>query len=86
MALDWSYLGLIATACSDGVIRIFDKNRNFRISRSQLNPLLKQWKFLISTKATHSGDVNVIRWSPKDQRLLVSGGDDGIIRIWKYEK
>jgi cytosolic iron-sulfur protein assembly protein CIAO1 len=33
----------------------------------------------------HPCDVNCVRWHPKDGSLLASAGDDGCIKIWKFE-
>ena len=32
----------------------------------------------------HDGDVNCVRWHPTDGKKLVSVGDDGLIKIWRY--
>jgi WD40 repeat protein len=34
----------------------------------------------------HDGDVNCVRWHPKDCSLLASAGDDGIVRLWKVRQ
>ena len=34
--------------------------------------------------AAHVGDVNCVRWHPRDGSYLVSCGDDGAVRIWSY--
>ena len=32
----------------------------------------------------HDGDVNCIKWHPRDGRCLVSCGDDGAVKLWRY--
>ena len=34
----------------------------------------------------HSGDVNCVRWNPDEKfsDILVSTGDDGIIKLWQF--
>mmetsp|Transcript_17511 Transcript_17511/g.22126 ORF Transcript_17511/g.22126 Transcript_17511/m.22126 type:complete len:393 (+) Transcript_17511:494-1672(+) len=38
----------------------------------------------VSVKKAHDGDVNCLRWHPLNGSLLASGGDDGLIKIWKF--
>ena len=38
-----------------------------------------------STQKAHAGDVNCIRWHPHDGTILASVGDDGLVKIWKYD-
>jgi len=33
----------------------------------------------------HPCDVNCVRWHPKEGNLIASAGDDGCIKIWKFE-
>jgi WD40 repeat protein len=33
----------------------------------------------------HPCDVNCVRWHPKEGNLLASAGDDGCIKIWRFE-
>jgi WD40 repeat protein len=37
-----------------------------------------------SKKMAHDGDVNCVKWHPTNGRLLVSAGDDGLVKIWNY--
>ena len=34
---------------------------------------------------TTHGDVNCVCWHPKDGSILCSAGDDGTVRIWRYD-
>ncbi|EED88166.1 predicted protein, partial [Thalassiosira pseudonana CCMP1335] len=45
-------------------------------------------KFAIEAMAinAHDGDVNCVKWYPRDGTSLVSCGDDGAVRIWKYSQ
>ena len=38
----------------------------------------------ISAEGAHQGDVNCVRWHPKDGSTLASTGDDGTVRIWRF--
>lgn len=42
--------------------------------------------FAVDTSAdgAHNGDVNCVRWHPRDGSILASTGDDGTVRIWRY--
>jgi len=41
---------------------------------------------LLHISNAHDGDVNCVRWHPKDCSLLASAGDDGIVRLWKVRQ
>jgi ribosome assembly protein RRB1 len=36
----------------------------------------------VGIEGAHSGDVNVISWNCSMAYLLVSGGDEGGIKVW----
>jgi len=38
----------------------------------------------VSAEGAHQGDVNCVRWHPKDGSTLASTGDDGTVRIWRF--
>ena len=35
----------------------------------------------------HEGDINCVRWNPSSSlsHILVSAGDDGLVRLWTLE-
>ena len=33
----------------------------------------------------HDGDVNSVKWHPRDGSILASAGDDGLVRVWEYD-
>lgn len=51
----------------------------------QVTSNLKEHCQVLATEVrAHSGDVNRVAWSPVDDTVLASCGDDGLVRIWKY--
>ncbi|KAL7550974.1 hypothetical protein ACHAWF_014182 [Thalassiosira exigua] len=40
----------------------------------------------VSPEGAHAGDVNCVRWHPADGTRLVSCGDDGTVRAWRYRR
>lgn len=45
-------------------------------------------KFTIDAMAIHAhdGDVNCVKWHPRDGTCFVSCGDDGAVKLWKYKR
>lgn len=45
-------------------------------------------KFALDAVANdaHDGDVNCIKWHPRDGTCLVSCGDDGAVKLWYYKQ
>jgi hypothetical protein len=44
------------------------------------------WEQLCTAAGAHSADVNCVKWHPTDSTLLVSAGDDGVIKLWRLHK
>eukprot|EP00392_Amoebophrya_sp_AT5.2_P005613 g5622.t1 len=67
-------VNIFATACQDGLIRVWDVN---------VYPHDNQPLFALSG---HVGRVFNVTWHPVFRNLLASGSDDTTIRIWDAEK
>ena len=39
----------------------------------------------VVVEGSHLGDVNCVRWHPRDGGCLFSCGDDGIVKVWRYQ-
>lgn len=66
---------LIATGAGDDCIRVF----------SDHVPGEKGVFSLVGCREhAHSGDVNCVRWSPRERGLLASCGDDQLVKLWRY--
>mmetsp|Transcript_14479 Transcript_14479/g.17608 ORF Transcript_14479/g.17608 Transcript_14479/m.17608 type:complete len:475 (+) Transcript_14479:169-1593(+) len=70
--------GRIASGGGDDTINIYRE-----IDSSPDAPL---FTLDTSVKKAHNGDINCIRWHPLDGTLLASGGDDGLVKIWKFSQ
>jgi len=72
--------GRIASAGGDNSINIY------REESSVGNGTSDAPKFSLEDVAVdaHDGDVNCIKWHPRDGRCLVSCGDDGAVKLWRY--
>ena len=75
--IDWSHLHRrIVTACGDDFIRVFRETENS--DKNQPSFML-----MASVKA-HGQDVNSVSWSPKEENLLASCSDDGLVKLWSF--
>lgn len=48
--------------------------------------LTQDYKVIASVPRAHTGDVNRVAWHPTEPTLLASCGDDGVVRIWRYNE
>ena len=61
----------IATACQDGIVRVFD---------------ISTKKDAIYTLRGHTDKVFNLAWSPHFESILVSGSDDKTARVWDVKQ
>jgi len=68
--------GRIASGGADNRVQIY---------REALESTSEKPSFLLDAAATvQGGDINCVCWHPWNGSLLVSAGDDGNVRIWRY--
>ncbi|CAN1134108.1 Protein CIA1 [Linum perenne] len=68
--------GIIASGAADDAIRFFVESKDNAVDGSSYSLLLKKEK-------AHDMDVNVVQWSPTENRMLASASDDGTIKMWE---
>lgn len=68
--------GRIVSAGADNCINIYRE-----VGGSSDSPLFTKDA---RKEMAHDGDVNCVIWHPTNGRMLASAGDDGYIKIWKY--
>lgn len=68
-------LGLIATACGDDAIRIFQE-------QAGSDEDAPTFELVGAVDRAHQQDVNCVAWSPAQAGLLASCSDDGDIKLW----
>lgn len=80
-SVDWSHSnGYIASGGGDNAIVITSYSKPDGIGLIQCESRVLE---------AHAGDVNCVRWNPRGDveklsNLLLSSGDDGIVKIWKW--
>lgn len=74
--------GRIASAGGDNSINIYREETGDGTTTTSADAP----KFSLEDVAVdaHDGDVNCIKWHPRDGRCLVSCGDDGAVKLWRY--
>ena len=83
------FRGYIATASADNSICVFAISEQTKAAARQ--GALENDGGVVSCELecrkeqAHPCDVNCVRWHPKEGCLLASAGDDGCIKIWKFE-
>ena len=80
-SIDWARHGpWVATGSRDDTIRLFSVaggNGEGGVGEVTCLPAA-------AVEHAHSGDVNCVRWHPRE-RLLVSAGDDGLVCLWRWQ-
>jgi WD40 repeat protein len=81
--VDWSSCdGRLASGGADDTIRVFcettDSGRGGDAPMGA--PTFEQEAVAPSA---HAGDVNCVRWHPRQGGVLASAGDDGVVRVWE---
>ncbi|OQS05813.1 WD repeat protein 39 [Thraustotheca clavata] len=72
-SIDWHpQNNIIVTGCGDDSIRLFQENKT-----------TSKFELAFHQAHAHSGDVNCVRWCKKQPNLLVSTGDDCVVRLWR---
>ncbi|KAJ0969734.1 hypothetical protein J5N97_022611 [Dioscorea zingiberensis] len=75
-SVNWSREGVIASGAADDAICLFVESKEKMIDEPFYTKLMKKEK-------AHAMDVNSVQWNPKNPRVLASGSDDGIIKVWE---
>ena len=86
-SVDWSASGVVATGSADNSICLFsvgEASENGGGGGGALGHLTCTLEY--RQEGAHPCDVNCVRWNPKHPHLLASAGDDGVIKIWKYQQ
>lgn len=76
--VDWSVASrnLIATACGDDSIHIFEKDSSTTVENQPI------FNLVANKEKAHKQDVNSISWHPTEH-ILASASDDGTVKLWR---
>ncbi|KAJ2158046.1 Cytosolic iron-sulfur protein assembly protein [Coemansia sp. RSA 552] len=72
-------LGYLATGCGDNILRIF------KPSASADGQSVAMALVTTVDDAHGLNDINCVQWNPAHPDWLATCGDDGIVRIWRFE-
>ena len=66
-----------SAGCGDDGIRVFRLRVDDDMDAAKTESLCYLEK-------AHASDVNCVHWNPTSPSLLLSAGDDGCIKIWRF--
>jgi WD40 repeat protein len=46
-------------------------------------PSSSSWCLVAEAEGAHTADVNCVAWHPRDDTLLASAADDGLVKLWR---
>ena len=69
----------LRAGCGDNAVRVFAEEPE----RGGDPGAAPAFRLAAQRRQAHAGDVNCVRWHPRDAALLASAGDDGAVRLWR---
>jgi len=76
--------GRIASAGADDALRIFREEVPALGGSGTREDNGPSFVVDVEEAKAHDGDVNCVRWHPRDGTRLASVGDDGAVKVWRY--
>eukprot|EP00178_Gracilaria_changii_P006374 TRINITY_DN2099_c0_g1_i1.p1 TRINITY_DN2099_c0_g1~~TRINITY_DN2099_c0_g1_i1.p1 ORF type:complete len:341 (+),score=36.56 TRINITY_DN2099_c0_g1_i1:964-1986(+) len=88
LSVDWKTR--IATSGADDSICILQRNddeggKTGHETVSGISGLKDKWSIVARQSRAHRGDVNRVAWSPVEDNILASCGDDALVCVWSYD-